>query len=110
MPVYDLVGGKCCEAADVYMHADGGEIQQTIDSARRYMEQGFRNVRIQVGVPGYSGYGSRRTANGVEPAKGLVVGPVFESGPYIRCALKLFEESRKQLGVRSGCFTTPMNG
>jgi mannonate dehydratase len=104
MPVYDLVGGKCREAADAYVHAEGAEIQQTIDSAKRYIAQGFRNVRVQVGVPGYSGYGGRASAatTPVAPVKGLMEGPVFEPLPDIRRALKLFEESRKQLGEDVG--------
>jgi mannonate dehydratase len=97
MPVYDLVGGKCREAADVYAHADGAEIQQVIDNAKRYMSEGFRNVRMQVSVPGYAGYaGGGR--GGVPPVTGLSPGPVFEPLPYIRRALKMFEEARKQLG------------
>src|ERR1035438_2674038 len=56
MPVYDLVGGKCREAADTYTHASGGEIQQCIDQAKMFMSQGFRNVRVQVNTPGYEGY------------------------------------------------------
>src|SRR3984957_9155401 len=42
MPVYQLLGGKCREAAACYTHAAGAEIQQTIDQARHFMEQGFR--------------------------------------------------------------------
>ena len=96
MPVYDLVGGKCREAADAYTHASGGEIQQCIDQAKQFMERGFRNVRVQVGVPGYEGYGAGGGANSM--VKGLREGSVFEPLPYIRRALKLFEECRKQLG------------
>ena len=95
LPVYQLVGGKCREAADTYTHAAGADYPQVIDSARRFMEQGFRNVRVQVGTPGMEGYGSNR---GGTMMKGLHEGPVFESGPYIRRALKLFEECRKALG------------
>jgi mannonate dehydratase len=95
MPVYQLLGGKCREAVDCYTHASGAEIQQTIDRARQFMEQGFRHVRVQVGVPGMEGYGSAR---GGAPMSGLHDGPVFEPAYYIRRALKLFEECRKQLG------------
>lgn len=96
MPVYELLGGKCREAADCYGHADGGEISEAIESARKWMERGFRHVRVQVGTPGMAGYGARR--NGASVMEGLHSGPVFESGPYIRRVLKLFEECRKQLG------------
>src|SRR5208283_831051 len=58
MPVYELVGGKCREAADAYTHAAGGEIQQCVDQAKMFMSQGFRNVRVQVSTPGYEGYGA----------------------------------------------------
>src|SRR6202046_1377897 len=73
MPVYELVGGKCREAADAYTHASGGEIQQCIDQAKMFMQQGFRNVRVQVNTPGYEGYGAggRGGANATPMVKGL---------------------------------------
>ena len=100
MPVYDLVGGKCREAADAYTHASGNDYQQCIDQAKGFMDAGFRNIRVQVGTPGYEGYGAGGRGGGtpVPPVQGLREGPVFESQPYIRRALKLFEECRKQLG------------
>src|SRR3954466_6148931 len=58
MPVYELVGGKCREAADTYSHASGADIPRCIDSAKALMAQGFRNVRMQVGAPGMASYGS----------------------------------------------------
>src|SRR5712691_10415622 len=42
LPVYQLAGGKCREAADTYGHASGNEPAQVVESAKRYMEQGFR--------------------------------------------------------------------
>src|SRR6476469_1307105 len=56
MPVYEVLGGKCREAADCYTHAEGAEIPEVIDNARKFMERGFRHVRVQVGVPGMEGY------------------------------------------------------
>jgi mannonate dehydratase len=103
MPVYDLVGGKCREAAQVYVHAYGNEIQQCIDQAKEFMAQGIRAVRVQVATPGYEGYGApTRGASSVKSdinlAKGLHGGAVFEPLPYIRTALKLLDASRAQLG------------
>ena len=95
LPVYQLLGGKCREAADCYAHASGGEISEVIENARRYMAQGFRHVRVQVGVPGMAGYGAGR---GDAKVESLHTAPVFEPAAYIRRALKLIEESRKQLG------------
>lgn len=95
MPVYQLLGGKVREAADCYAHASGAEIQECVDSAKQWMERGFRHVRVQVGVPGMAGYGSRGRSTRVTA---LHNAPVFEPAAYIRRALKLFEECRKQLG------------
>jgi mannonate dehydratase len=96
MPVYQLAGGKCREAADTYGHADGADFPNVVESAKRYLAQGFRNVRVQIGVPGMAGYGSG--GRGGAPVKALHDKPVFEAGPYIRRALKLFEVCRKELG------------
>jgi mannonate dehydratase len=95
MPVYQLAGGKCREAVDCYTHADGAEPANTVESAKRFIAQGFRHVRVQVGVPGMAGYGSAR---GDTPIKALHDKPVFEPAYYIRRALKLFELCRKELG------------
>src|SRR4051812_34165287 len=59
MPVYELAGGKCREAAACYSHAAGADIPRCIESARRLMAQGFKHIRVQVGVAGVAGYGSR---------------------------------------------------
>jgi len=48
-PCYQLWGGKCREAAAVYVHADGKEVAQVIDNARQFMERGFRYIRCQLG-------------------------------------------------------------
>jgi len=96
MPVYELLGGKCREAADCYTHASGNEIAETIANARRIIAQGFRHVRVQVGVPGMAGYGAGRAAASVAA---LHDGPVFEPAAYMRRAMQLFEECRKELGA-----------
>ncbi len=95
MPVYQLAGGKCREAAAAYAHADGADYPNVVESAKRFMSQGFRYVRIQVGVPGMAGYGSSR---GTAQVKALHDKPVFEPAVYIRRALKLFEVARTELG------------
>jgi mannonate dehydratase len=53
MPVYQLLGGKSRFAVDCYAHADGKTPEEVSENVQKYMEQGFRYVRIQQG-----GYGS----------------------------------------------------
>jgi len=95
MPVYELAGGKCRDAAAAYGHAEGATVERAIESARRYMEQGFHYVRVQMGVPGMASYGS---SGGGQAAQGLHAGPVFDSAAQWRASLKVLEEARKQLG------------
>ena len=95
MPVYQLLGGKAREGVDLYAHAEGAEISQTIDEAKKFMAQGFRHVRIQVGTPGMAGYGAPRAGNRI-PA--IHDEPVFEREGAKRRALALFEAARKELG------------
>src|SRR5213592_2915299 len=39
MPVYQLAGGKCREAADCYGHASGNDFPDVVQSAKQYMSQ-----------------------------------------------------------------------
>jgi mannonate dehydratase len=58
MPVYQLFGGKCREAASVYIHADGRNVQEVTENAQRFME-GYRFIRGADG--GYGGKHARET-------------------------------------------------
>lgn len=100
MPVYQLAGGKCREAVDCYAHAGGNDFEDVVVDARKYMAQGFRNVRVQVGLPGMAGYGASHA--GTAPAKALDPGPVFDRGAAMRRNLKLLEICRRELGDEVG--------
>ncbi len=104
MPVYQLLGGKCRFAADLYAHASGDSFQAVEDAARKWMEQGYRHVRVQVGVPGMATYGTRSAgpaaaeAEGPPPPAGRPRGRVWEAAAYVRLLPKLFEHLRSKLG------------
>jgi mannonate dehydratase len=99
MPVYQLFGGKCRQAAPLYAHASGRDFEEVEDRARRFMDQGYRYVRCQVDVPGYSTYGTAgRASASPQPAHLRVEQAPWEPGPYCRIVPKLFERMRTQLG------------
>jgi len=96
MPVYQLAGGKCREAADTYGHASGADFQDVVNNAKEYIAQGFRNVRVQVGLPGMAGYGSSH--KGTTTIKALHSGPLYDREIDFRRSLKLLEICRQELG------------
>lgn len=93
MPVYQLLGGKSREAAAVYVHADGANPQAVEEQARRFVEQGFRYVRIQMG-----GYGGE--AAGLHKPAGAPPGNYFDPREYSRAMLDMIDHVRNQLGDR----------
>jgi len=107
MPLYQLFGGKCRQAAPVYVHASGREFKEVEDNARRFIEQGYRHIRCQVAIPGLSTYGSGRMAaysgggqeRGAEARRAARSGDApWEFTPYVRTVPKLFEHLRVALG------------
>ena len=115
MPVYDLFGGKARDAAAVYVHSTGDDLQEVEDRARAFIDQGFHYIRVQVATPGYATYGSR----GAVADDSLQTGPrvitdrvtkfdsnkiyahpggIFEPRPYIKSALGLFDHIRATIG------------
>lgn len=52
MPVYQLLGGASRSGLLAYGHASGVDLPQLFDSVRSHVEQGYRAIRIQTGVPG----------------------------------------------------------
>jgi mannonate dehydratase len=95
MTVYDLLGGKARDAVPIYAHADGKNREQVVENIRKYMEQGYRHVRAQMG--GYGGGGMIPPGKGSRPAEGFN-GSAFDEDVYIEEIPKLFEYIRAQLG------------
>jgi len=52
LPLYQLLGGKSRSGVMVYGHANGSDIEHTVDEVLRYADMGYRAIRAQSGVPG----------------------------------------------------------
>jgi hypothetical protein len=65
MPLYQLLGGRSRDGLLVYGHASGLELPELFDSIREHLEEGYRAIRIQTGIPGLpSVYGRGRHRGG----------------------------------------------
>jgi mannonate dehydratase len=91
MPVYQLLGGKCREAADCYTHAGGDSPQAVVDNMRERMAEGYRYLRLDMG--GQEGGGG----NIVKP-EGAPEGSYYNPRGYVRGHLKMLEYLRQELG------------
>lgn len=118
MPLYQLLGGKVRAGADLYYHGQGGSPEEVEDAARKAMEQGYRHVRVQMGLRGNAVYGARGatgtpassvpvgtsgTQAGTSSPAVTVAGPtnpklIFDPNAYVKSVPKLFEHLRVKLG------------
>ena len=99
MPVYQLLGGKCRVGAPIYRHASGSTPEEVTESARRYMAEGARFVRVQMGDRGSATYGAGSGAGASRGGgDGRAQASTFDSAAYRRSVPKLFAHLRKELG------------
>ena len=91
MPVYQLLGGKCREAADTYAHAGGRDKHEVADSVRQFMEQGYRHIRIQMG-----GYGGQ--SDTIQKPDGAQPGAYYHPREYCRLMLDMIAHVRAEVG------------
>ena len=100
LPVYQLLGGASREGAMVYAHANGETIDEALAEARKYMAQGYRAIRLQVGIPGLaSTYGVSHDKARYEPADAdLPTENLWSTEKYLRFIPELFDAARAGLG------------
>src|SRR5215470_16854858 len=101
MPVYKLLGGKVRAAVPLYTHTSARELPALEDQVRKAMAAGYRHVRVQLAVPGFSGYGvSNPTSEEVQNVRprGVASSPVFEPTPYVNNTIKMFDYLRSKIG------------
>jgi len=112
LPVYDLIGGKCREAAMVYRHADGREPKEVLENVLKYREWGALAVRCQMG--GYGGRVKELSKRSARPNRKApqathrlktldnlqsnFPGAYYDPDKYSRSVIELFEYVRGQIG------------
>lgn len=96
MPLYQLLGGKSRDRVLVYGHANGSDIEETVEAVARYRELGYKAIRAQSGVPGVKGaYGVGRGDLYYEPADGaLPTETLWSTAAYLDFAPRLFKRLR----------------
>ena len=100
VPIYDLLGGKSRDGVLVYGHANGEDLDQTVEAVGRYIEAGYKAVRAQSGVPGLSlAYGVGRGDLYYEPADAqLPTETLWSTRKYLNYLPKLFDRLRDTYG------------
>src|SRR5881409_71154 len=100
LPLYQLLGGASRESVMVYGHANGDSLEETVERALEYREQGYRAIRLQSGIPGLaSTYGVSKDKYFYEPADAdLPTENLWSTEKYMRSVVPLFEKAREALG------------
>lgn len=99
MPVYQLVGGKCREAADIYLHVNMGTKdpgRELVESSRLLVKQGCRNLLVAL-------FQWDGTANNLFGQPKFDDGSAaFDRDKAIRKVLAAFETFRKEMPPEIG--------
>ena len=100
MPLYDLLGGKSREGVLVYGHANGADIDQTVEAVGHYIDMGYKAIRAQSGIPGIpDAYGVGRGKLYYEPADAALPSEtVWDTHKYLNHVPRLFEKLRDTYG------------
>jgi mannonate dehydratase len=100
MPLYQMLGGRSRDGVLVYGHANGKDVQETVEEVGRYIEKGYKAIRAQSGVPGIKKtYGVSSLKNAYEPAESeLPLETVWNTTKYLNVVPQLFEKLRAAYG------------
>lgn len=106
LPLYQLLGGRSRRGLLAYGHASGPTNDALFDSIREHLDEGYRAVRIQTGVPGlgqiYGVAADQRPGHryDYEPAQRAVVPTeeTWDTRAYLRHVPTVFEAVRNEFG------------
>jgi mannonate dehydratase len=100
MPLYQLLGGRSRDRIMVYAHANGKDLDSTLEAVGSAIDEGYKAVRIQCGIPGVaSTYGVSKSGDRYEPADSdLPTEAIWSTEKYLNFAPTLFKAVRDQFG------------
>jgi mannonate dehydratase len=106
LPVYQLLGGASRRGALAYGHASGSDLPSLFNSIRNHLDQGFKAIRVQTGVPGLgqvygvatdqkpgARYDYEPAGRGVAPTE-----EAWDSRAYLRHIPTIFAAVREEFG------------
>lgn len=100
MPVYQLLGGRSRINVDTYIHASGKTVEEIADEVQKFMDQGWRHVRIQQGGYGGTGTFGQVVPDFKEAGYARQTDGYSDQGEYLRRVPKMFEYVRKTCGEK----------
>nr|CAA6807369.1 MAG: Starvation sensing protein RspA [uncultured Thiotrichaceae bacterium] len=105
LPLYQLFGGKSRDGALVYAHATGSDLDCLMESIEDYVDQGYKAVRVQCGIPGMPGhsYGVSESQslekNFITDFSGIVPKEeIWNTDKYLRYMPKALGKIRERFG------------
>jgi mannonate dehydratase len=96
MPVYQLLGGATRSAVAAYAHASGDTLAELEDDVRRYLEEGYKVIRCQLGPYGGGGFLERAEAG--MPKNHWPQQRAFDDDAYLANVPAMFAHLRDRLG------------
>ncbi|MCA1197256.1 D-galactonate dehydratase family protein [Sphingomonas sp. R647] len=100
MPLYQLLGGRSRDGVMVYGHANGSDIEETVDAVGQYIDMGYKAIRAQTGVPGIKdAYGVGRGTMYYEPADAALPSVTgWDTRKALNYIPKMFDKVRATYG------------
>lgn len=103
MPVYQLLGGKSRDGVGLYVHANGENVDDTLDKAEALMAEGYDAIRLQSAVPGlsvtYGVLGDKKDYYELQGNRPLPPEEEWSTLKYFNMIGELFGKARARLGA-----------
>lgn len=102
LPVYQLLGGSSRKRIQVYGHANGENIDDTINNLGKLIDQGYKAVRLQCAIPGLEGtYGTlanKKDYYELQSDRPLPPEQLWDTQKYLNFIPQLFKKAREKYG------------
>jgi mannonate dehydratase len=100
MPLYQLLGGRSRDRIMSYTHANGKDLESTLEAVAKAKAKGYKAIRVQSGIPGIAKtYGVATSQKNYEPADAdLPSTEVWSTEKYLNFMPELFAAVRKEFG------------
>jgi mannonate dehydratase len=100
MPLYQLLGGRSRDRILAYTHANGKDLETTLEAVAKAKAKGYKAIRVQSGIPGIAKtYGVATSQKNYEPADAdLPSTEVWSTEKYLNFVPELFAAVRKEFG------------